>query len=1132
MAKKKKEEASGSGDIAAGVAPPIRVQIDPAEAFARDADGRGKIRGELRKTLLVEAGAGSGKTTEMVNRMLALIASGECEIERLAAVTYTRKAAAELRDRFELELAKAWRTISPGIERDRIATASKHFSRACIGTVHSFCARILREFPIEAGLDLNFQELDEREAQAWASQAWSEYIDSLHTDDNKAMLDEVRSLRFDVRDAEKGFFSFVANSDISNWPTDDLDFQSVVKRLEERRVLDQVSEFVDRIRGLVAEFPPASERGSDKFMSGYESIEHLCDNLRLDNPSELLECLQAFPKMDKDPVQKYWPRGRDDAKNEGEIYRTLYSQVIAPAILDLFAARYRIVIELYRKTLDHFRDMKKRARVLNFQDLLTTTAEMLRRSREVREFLRDRYTHLLVDEFQDTDPLQAEIMFLLTADDPDETDWQQCRPRPGSLFVVGDPKQSIYRFKRGDIQTYQLVKEKIAKVGEVVALTKNHRTRKEIVTWFNEVFSTKFPETATPASPVFEPMAAAREDANSEATEQVVIRKWVASEQNKDSLVPQDAATVARQIDKMLQDKRPLPRKESELRAGIPEHATPGDFMIIHLKKDELHRYASELRNREIPVQVTGGAAFSAGLIELETLRDLLIALTEPENPIALVAVLRGAMFGINDEDLYAFQQAGGRFHFLAPQSEDSSKVSRIHDAFQQLAGFSKLLKTLPPVTAVEQIVEESGLLASALVSEDSTAASTLLLAIEKLRLLQADVCSPAQLAQLLQEMVEQRLEVDSLPIRDHGVAPVRIMNLHKAKGLEAPIVFLANPTGEYSHTISLAIDRRAGETQGYLAIFREGKNRGTLIAAHSSWSTQEESEGEFLKWEKSRLRYVAATRAGVQLNISHKGFRPGDSPWTELADAIANPPENLGQSDNNLDANADRGTEERRSAVDSVEVPATSIDDALRHIADRRDQLLAPSYAMVSAKEFEKGKGAARQRSEVEVDFKGPAWGTVIHQLLEMAIIDPTADLRILAVSAAQEAGLLIEAADEAVEVVNAVLQSDFWNRVKNAQQRLVEVPFAITLLPAEDSNPLPTTVKGVIDLAFREEDQWVIVDYKTDVINPDGLKQLAETYRGQIETYRKFWMQIVKQPVKEAGVFSVRLKQFQVVD
>jgi ATP-dependent helicase/nuclease subunit A len=186
----------------------------------------------------------------------------------------------------------------------------------------------------------------------------------------------------------------------------------------------------------------------------------------------------------------------------------------------------------------------------------------------------------------------------------------------------------------------------------------------------------------------------------------------------------------------------------------------------------------------------------------------------------------------------------------------------------------------------------------------------------------------------------------------------------------------------------------------------------------------------------------------------------------------------------------------------------------------------------MVSAKEFEKGKGAARQRSEVEVDFKGPAWGTVIHQLLEMAIIDPTADLRILAVSAAQEAGLLIEAADEAVEVVNAVLQSDFWNRVKNAQQRLVEVPFAITLLPAEDSNPLPTTVKGVIDLAFREEDQWVIVDYKTDVINPDGLKQLAETYRGQIETYRKFWMQIVKQPVKEAGVFSVRLKQFQVVD
>ncbi len=145
--------------------------------------------------------------------------------------------------------------------------------------------------------------------------------------------------------------------------------------------------------------------------------------------------------------------------------------------------------------------LRREAGGLNYQDLLLLAARLLRDKPQIRRYFRRRFTHVLVDEFQDTDPVQAEVMLLLTAADPAQTEWRLARPVPGALFVVGDPKQSIYRFRRADIVTYNEVKKIIEQHGEVVVLRANFRSRKAVIDWVNTTFDQFFPAAADVYSP-------------------------------------------------------------------------------------------------------------------------------------------------------------------------------------------------------------------------------------------------------------------------------------------------------------------------------------------------------------------------------------------------------------------------------------------------------------------------------------------------------------------------------------------------------------------------------------------------------------------------------------------------------
>ena len=1068
---------------------------------------RQRIVDQLDTTMLVEAAAGTGKTTSMIDRMVALLREGKCTADTLAAVTFTRKSASEMRARFQAELQRAAREQT-GPHQACLAAAVTHMERCFIGTIHSFCARLLRERPIEAGVDLAFEELDpERDAQL-RDRAWSDYRAELEARDDK-LLTEVAELGLDAEQLRTAFASFALYPDVDEWPAPTVelgDLKPVTRRLHQ---------YVQHMETLVPTFP--DERGNDRLMGKYELLVRRARVLDLDRTADLMSLLEQFgsPRA----VQKQWPAGGAQGKQEKARWEEFAERYAQPLVQRWKETRYVTVVQLLAQAQLRYDRLRAASGKLNYQDLLMQAAALLRDKPAIRSYFRRRFSHLCVDEFQDTDPIQAEVMMYLTATDPTETNWRQCRPAPGSLFVVGDPKQSIYRFRRADIVTYNRVKQIIEDSGgDVVALTANFRTLETLVQWGNKIFDEVFPAQADAYASARCPMLVGRRGGEEGDWAGLAVLTVPSDISSAGDIVEYEAERIARSIRHALDAPLTVPRSEQQLAAGRSPAASPGDFLIVTKNKWNLAAFAAQLQALGIPYQVTGSSALSQ-VRELALLATCLAALVEPDNPVALVAVLRGDLFGFSDEDLFAYKTAGGQFSHRAPIPENlAARVTRrFEEAFGKLNGYASWLNRLPPVAAFERIAADLGLyVRAAAAAGGDIQAGTMAKAIEVLRSVQGERHSVAALVEHLQELIDQDVEFDALPARPHDGTAVRIMNLHKVKGLEAPVVFLADATGKKTHGVRLHIDRSGDATRGYLAIYGPARGRAAapLLARPAGWDDRAAEEGRFSTAEEERLLYVAATRAGTQLVISQRASGGPKNPWQFFAPY--------------LKAAEELSDPGPQSPPASIPIPVCNEDiEAAQHAAAQRWQAAQrTTYATTAAKEIAVRAGGAP--AAAGSGEHGTEWGTVIHLLLETAMQRPAADLAKLARMALAEQELDVGAAETAVEVVRQVTESEIWKRATASQQQLVEVPFE-TCLPAEQRvDGLPTIVRGVIDLVFWERDGWVITDYKTDRAALDQLSQLTEHYRPQVDTYAQIWSDITGQAVREKGLFFTAVQRY----
>jgi len=225
--------------------------------------------------------------------------------------------------------------------------------------------------------------------------------------------------------------------------------------------VDRVRAFVERALERVPDDPV--ERRHDAMQGTLFAAASFLRNRELDSDAARADFLKLFDGG-TGFVLKLWG-GSDTGREVRERFAELEEETIAPALRAWREHCYPAVLDFLEPAVDRYADLRRRRGVLNFQDLLLRTAELLRRSPTVRRHFARGYPRLLVDEFQDTDPLQAEILFLLAAEERREADWRRVTPRPGSLFVVGDPKQSIYRFRRADVDVYRFVRDRIAATG-------------------------------------------------------------------------------------------------------------------------------------------------------------------------------------------------------------------------------------------------------------------------------------------------------------------------------------------------------------------------------------------------------------------------------------------------------------------------------------------------------------------------------------------------------------------------------------------------------------------------------------------------------------------------------------------
>ncbi|MCX7885704.1 MAG: UvrD-helicase domain-containing protein [Verrucomicrobiae bacterium] len=1025
---------------------------------------RRKIVELLDTTLLVEAAAGTGKTTAMVERIVALVAGQKCAPENLAAVTFTRKAAGELRQKLQEKL--------PGAER------------CFIGTIHSFCGRLLRERPVEAGVNPDFEELDEERDARLRRQAWDSFSNELFAKDDP-LLDHLDELGLSLADLKQAFEKFANYPDVEEWPVPE------IQPPELEPVVAALRDYAEHMRKNLPE-----EGGSDPLAGLFRRVLRMMRTHDLSRPPEVAAIFEQFKATKaKDITQKNWPGKKDQALREHARWNKFCEETAQPFLARWRAHCYPTALEVLKRAQVTYDRLREAAGRLNFQDLLMRAARMLREHPEVRRYFRQRFTHVLVDEFQDTDPVQAEVLLLLTAKDPGERDWRKCRPVPGSLFVVGDPKQSIYRFRRADIVTYNIVKEIILKAGgQCVTLSANFRSAPELVDWVNGTFGCEkfFPKTANDFAPAYVPLLVGRTEP---AKAPGVFRLKVKAEKgNQDAVAAAEADFIARHI-------------RAEVDAG---RRTPGDFMIVTRRKDRLSVYAEALQRLGLPHEVTGGTALNE-VRELELLYLAARAALEPDNPVAVVAALRSELFGVSDRELYRHRRNGGRFDWRCEAD------GAIAEAFGRLRECADWLATLPPVIALERIAHRLGLFALGAASESGAmAAGSLDKALELLRAGQADWPTATAAVAQIGCWIEREQKCDGASATAPSEAVVRVMNLHKVKGLQAPVVFLADPSGASEHEVQLHVDRRAERITGYLAVFgkplHESAATGPLLAHPHGWQQLAEREAQFEEAEKNRLLYVAATRARDQLIVSLREERSESNPWEPLSLALGSAPEL-----------ADPGAQSAPRIKPEV-VTAAAVEAAAEKIVVRWQQVKSPTYVACAAKPPPEPVFAtpASGRDEEELAMR---WGSVIHMLLQASMRGQIAgDWKGAAVSALREMELDETLAERAVAVASEVVRSELWQRAQSARQLMVEVPVVVCLA----SSP-PTIMRAVVDLAFEESDGWVLMDYKTDrVKTPEAL---LEKYRGQLENYRACWQTATGKRVKELGLYSTHLGRYVVL-
>jgi ATP-dependent helicase/nuclease subunit A len=651
---------------------------------------RDRIRTDLVSNLCVEAGAGTGKTTVLVERVAEALRTGYASVDEIAVITFTEAAAAELAARVRQRLERALAEASGEQERRFVRAALTGLHRAHIETIHAFAAGLLRERPVEAGLDPGFEVLDELAAQLAFDAVYRDWLQDLLSSERPEVVAAVRR-GFDL-------------PQIRQLVQTVHDHRSLLPLAPETAPADAT--------GLVAALAEAADRcrrllpyaGGDETGSGdMEKIVRYAETLAAtagDTAELEREILYRAPALKPTLGRKEdW---LDPARcAESKALRREVKAAIEQAREALRSEAIVALVPLAERFASDYEAKRKREGTADFDDLLEWARDLLADSREAREYFRRRFRLIVVDEFQDTDPVQAEIALCIASDDDPSDDWLELSPRPGSLTVVGDPKQSIYRFRRADIAVYDAVRHGPLAAGDA-RLVQNFRSVEGVLHWANDVFDRVLTEQegVQPANTTLVVGDAALADESLS----VCVVHGEAEDDSAGAIRVEEARLVATTIRHAVEEGWRVRDRDS----GAERDATYGDVAVLVPRRTSVDTYLDAFRRAGVPVRAEGGRSFFQRQ-EVLDLASMLQAIDDPLDQVALVASLRSSAFGCSDEEIYLHRAADHRFDYRldcedSPQSvrEALTLLRDLHDLRSRVSLAQLVRVTLEKTRLVE----------------------------------------------------------------------------------------------------------------------------------------------------------------------------------------------------------------------------------------------------------------------------------------------------------------------------------------------------------------------------------------------------------------------------------------------
>jgi ATP-dependent helicase/nuclease subunit A len=1072
-----------------------------------DQQARERIASELDANLVVEAGAGTGKTTVLVERVVSLLATGRVSVDELVVITFTEKAAAELSTRVRDALERRATTAEPQ-ERERLLEAARGLYRAHIETIHSFAAALLRERPVEAPIDPLFEVLDELAAGLAFDAAYERFQDELFSEERPELELALRR-GFTIRELREACGHVHAHRyllPLAHPGADPGDHDAVLKSFQS---------IANELQELLAKHQP----GEDKAVEYVEGI------IRWVGALAGLAVGESERRIIFTSARTHGGVGSKDAWGEDcdrmrELQRD-YKRALEEANLRLRTNALLAVLPHVERFVREYEAERKRAGRADFDDLLFWVRDLLRDSQPARRYFRRRFRAVLIDEFQDTDPVQAELALLLTSDEEPGADWRALRPAPGRLTVVGDPKQSIYRFRRADIAVYDDFKEG-ALSGAEDRISTNFRSNPQLLAALNHAFDQIFV-----AAPRVQPRNAALQvppDA-SDARRAPVLLATGSVEGNADVVREAEAHLIAGMLHAARRDGWEVRDRED----GAWRPSRFGDMAILLPSRTGLDHYLDALAQAGVPYRHEGARDF----FQREEVRDLvwvLSAIDDPTDRVALVGALRSSAFAVSDEQLVIHVASAGSLSYRS-RSEGPSEAA--NEALAQLRDLHDMRTKLSLAEVVRRVVERTRLVEFALTRRDGEqGAANLLAIVDEARLFAAAGGGGLRpfIRHLRDSMENEAIEIEAT-VAEETDDVVRVMTMHGAKGLEYPIVALANLGTKY--TPKAAPVPREGESFLHFRVGADSPGRNGHFAT-PGWAAVWEDEKRYVLAERLRMLYVAATRARDHLLVPCVAGRenadpdqllgafvhalPDDPALVEQVDAAAFVPPVVPEevpgraSEIEIDAAV---TEREAWAIDHDELLARARRERDIETASSRERAQGPLAAEVST------FGAALVLGE------GPPIpvGDAVHMLMERITLPGAEDLEAIAEDVCLEGDIAHEL-DDVIAMCRACLEATSVQRALAGGVYWREVPFVLSRDGSSNGTAAragaratderanvghavdPFTgplVNGRVDMVHRDGDELVVIDYKTDrdVTRENAENHAREKHSGQAEVY-----------------------------